>query len=368
MPKALPTSPYQGRPSRSFWRGGVVMADAYPPADLFEPKFPVDREMKIFTAGSCFAQHVGRVLRENGFNVLDGEPAPNGMPLELAQKHGYRIYSGRYGNIYTVRQMRQLLAEAMGEVTPAEPVWEKDGRFYDAQRPNVDPYGLPTKQLVEKARTRHLGILLEMLKSADLMVFTLGLTEAWEHIETGTIYPTAPGTVAGRYDPGHYRFKNFRAHEVREDFIALHKALKAINPDLKFLLTVSPVPLTATAGDQHVLAATTYSKSVLRTVAGELAMDFDDVDYFPSFEIISSHPAPKSFFEDNLRSVTPEGVGRVMRLFLASHGVEVETPEEEERARIRAMRLARRRRRDQMADEAKSDVVCEDELLEAFSR
>lgn len=165
--------------------------------------------MKIFTAGSCFAQHVGRVLRENGFNVLDGEPAPEGMPLELAQKHGYRIYSGRYGNVYTVRQMRQLLAEAQGEFIPATPVWEKDGRFHDAQRPNVDPRGLASPELVEKAREQHLDIVLHMLADADLMVFTLGLTEAWEHIETGTIYPTAPGTIAGDFDPEVYRFKNF---------------------------------------------------------------------------------------------------------------------------------------------------------------
>ncbi|UWP91148.1 GSCFA domain-containing protein [Aliiroseovarius crassostreae] len=367
-------SPYQGRPSRSFWRGGVVKAGAYPPSDLFEPKFPVDREMKIFTAGSCFAQHVGRVLRENGFNVLDGEPAPEGMPLELAQKHGYRIYSGRYGNVYTVRQMRQLLAEAQGEFIPATPVWEKAGRFYDAQRPNVDPRGLASPELVEKARDQHLHIVLNMLATADLMVFTLGLTEAWEHIETGTIYPTAPGTIAGDFDPEVYRFKNFRAHEVRADFEALRDALKAINPGLKFLLTVSPVPLTATASDQHVLPATVYSKSVLRCVAGELAMDFDDVDYFPSFEIISSHPAPKSFFEDNLRSVTPEGVGRVMKLFLASHGVASADSDEDggddaqKRDRVRALRKARRARRKGDQEKSQADVVCEDELLEAFNK
>ena len=39
-------------------------------------------------------------------------------------------------------------------------------------------------------------------------------------------------------------------------------------PKLRILLTVSPVPLTATAGDDHVLLATTYSKSVLRAGRG----------------------------------------------------------------------------------------------------
>lgn len=101
-------------------------------------------------------------------------------------------------------------------------------------------------------------------------------------------------------------------------------------------------------------------------------MDFDDVDYFPSFEIISSHPAPKSFFEENLRSVAPEGVARVMRLFLTSHGVEVsdDAPEteEEKTARIRAIRQARRVRRQKAAQGNEDDVVCEEALLEAFSK
>ncbi|WP_428660504.1 GSCFA domain-containing protein [Reyranella sp.] len=53
---------------------------------------------------------------------------------------------------------------------------------------------------------------------------------------------------------------------------------KRRRPGVRFLLTVSPVPLKASASQNHVLAATTYSKSVLRAVAGQLADTYDDVD------------------------------------------------------------------------------------------
>ena len=45
-------------------------------------------------------------------------------------------------------------------------------------------------------------------------------------------------------------------------------ALREVNPGRKAVLTVSPIPLVWGARrDAHVLAATTYSKSVLRVAA-----------------------------------------------------------------------------------------------------
>lgn len=356
-------SPYQGLEARAFWRSGVAEAGRYPPADIYRPKFEITRDMPVMTAGSCFAQHVGRALRGAGFNVLDTEPAPGNIPEVIAQRHGYGLYSARYGNIYTTRQLVQLLQEARGEVSPANPVWERDGRFYDAQRPNMTPGGLDNADLVMEARAYHLRAVLEAVEKAQLVVFTFGLTEAWHHVETGTVYPTAPGTIAGEISDD-YAFINYRAAQIREDFLAAREIFRAANPEMKFLLTVSPVPLTATASGHHVLPATIYSKSVLRGVAGELFEDFEDIDYFPSFEIVSSHPSMGRFFEKNLRSVHPRGVRRVMQTFLAAHD---QSPKS--RAEVRAERRAARAKAAQTDDEArKSDVVCEEELLEAFRK
>jgi hypothetical protein len=74
------------------------------------------------------------------------------------------------------------------------------------------------------------------------------------------------------------------------------------------------VPLAATALDQHVLTATTYSKSVLRVAAGMLAAD-PAIQYFPSYEVITGAFSRGAYFAPDLRSVTPDGVDHVMRLF-----------------------------------------------------
>jgi hypothetical protein len=188
-----------------------------------------------------------------------------------------------------------------------------------------------------------------------VFVFTFGLTESWIDRQSGTVYPTAPGTIAGTFDPNVYAFKNFSCEDVLADFIAFRELLKVRNPSLKFLLTVSPVPLVATASREHVLVATTYSKSVLRAVAGQLFQMFDDVDYFPSYELIASPFSKAAFFEKDLRSVSNEGVDLVMRHFVNAHGVG--------RAPV-AGRPAGEPEDEPHSDE---DVVCEDVLLESFA-
>jgi hypothetical protein len=352
------SSPYSSLPKSAFWRSVAERA----PLDvgaLYSPKFAVSKDMKIVTAGSCFAQHVGRTLKHAGYDVVDSEKLPPNTSDEVAKKYGYRLYSARYGNIYTVRQLKQITDECLGVFKPAHPVWEKEGRYYDAQRPNVEPDGLPSVGDVMAHRASHLARVKEAFQSADLFVFTFGLTEAWIDRETGTVYPMAPGTLAGEFDPEKYQFKNYGFEEIRDDFIEFRKYMMSVNPDIKFLITTSPVPLTATASGEHVEVATCYSKAVLRSVCGELNSLYGNVDYFPSFEVITSTNNRGIYFEANKRSVNSIGVEAAMRLFLQAH----ESPNEE---------LTTNHGGDQVVEATKVsssvDVVCEESLLEDFSR
>ncbi len=353
------TSPYTELPGRAFWRKGVVERTDIVRSDLYIPKFPITRKHRIATAGSCFAQHVGRTLRSAGFNVLDTEPGPRVPPAAL-NAHGYGLYSARYGNIYTARQLRQLLQEAFKGLKPAYPVWEKDGRFYDAFRPGVEPDGLPSEADVLRHRAQHLEAVRKLFSSLDVFVFTFGLTETWAAKCDGTVYPTAPGTIAGRFDPERFEFLNMRYGDVLSDFRAVGKMLRTLNPGIRFLVTVSPVPLTATASGQHVEAATSYSKSVLRAVCGALWEDHKDVDYFPSYEVIMTQTAQGQNFHGNYRTVSAEGVDKAMGLFMRAQGVAEGGPSEETSETP-----------DSGAEGSRDEIdelVCEEALLDAFAK
>ncbi|MCX7565458.1 GSCFA domain-containing protein [Sulfitobacter sp. F26169L] len=310
-------NPYKSQPITAFWRPAVAERHYADLKDLWLPP-ELKKSHKVATAGSCFAQHIGNNLAIRGANFMDMEPAPSMFESETeARRWGFGVFSCRYGNIYTTRQLIQLFDEAFGKRTPTEQVWEKDGRFYDALRPSVDPVGQESVETVLALREKHLAKVREMFETLDLFVFTLGLTEGWESVRDNTMYPMAPGTLAGSYDPAKYRFRNLRHAEILSDLTEMRTRLRDINPTAQTLLTVSPVPLTATATDAHVLPATIYSKSVLRGVAGEMADDYQDVTYFPSYEIISSHPSNGMFFNPDKRTVNQFGVNYVMKHFFS---------------------------------------------------
>ncbi|MGH1329550.1 MAG: GSCFA domain-containing protein [Paracoccaceae bacterium] len=358
-------NPYGDLPSQAFWRTGVVSTDraAYP--GLFAPKFPIKAETKVATAGSCFAQHIGRYLRQSGVEVLDCEPAPSGLTPAQAKRFNFGIYSARYGNIYTPRQMVELLQDVIDLRLDEALVWERGGRYYDALRPGVEPEGCESVAEVLALREYHLSRVGGMLARADVFVFTLGLTEAWMDTELGRVYAIAPGVIAGEYAPERHVFHNFTHPELIADLEKMRTLLQMIQPEIKLLLTVSPVPLTATASDEHVLAATTWSKSTLRAAAGAFSDAYEDVDYFPSYEIVTTWAAPQQMFEDNLRSVRPEGVAQVMGVFLGAHGFEAGDGEIE---RAAAPGDAPIEAQEAAAQEADEDLICEEMLLEAFSK
>jgi len=316
--------------------------------DWYEKRFSLDG-LKIATAGSCFAQHLGRNLRDTGFDYLDVEPAPAELPEKLRRDYGYALYSARYGNVYTARQLVQLIQRAQGQFTPLEAFWEKDGGVVDPFRPTLEPEPFGSVAEAQALQKDHLERVAEMFRQQEVFVFTLGMTEAWLSTEDGAAFPMCPGTVAGVYDETKYRFHNLTAAEVRADMEASIAALRAINPALKILLTVSPVAMMATATNKQVAVANAYSKSVLRTVAGELYDTHDFVDYFPSYEIITAPFMKGSFLAAGQRDVTPEGVEFVMKQFMAQHqppsrGQFVDPSEVIERAPPSAQRPAPSRR------------------------
>lgn len=328
------TNPYRGRPARSFWRSAVAERHIADLAEMWD-QMPLARADKVATAGSCFAQHIGRNLQRRGANYMDCEPAP---PVFLdegeARRFGYGVFSCRYGNVYTARQLLQLAREAFGERHPADLVWQRNDRYFDALRPGIDPVGQADPAAVLAERARHLEAVRTMFETLDVFVFTLGLTEGWESLEDGTMFPTAPGTIAGSFDPARHAFRNLRYGEVLADMEEFWAFLQTVNPGARMLLTVSPVPLVATATGQHVLPATTYSKSVLRAVAGDLAADHEDIFYFPSYELIIGHPSRGMFFQPDLREVNQFGVNLVMTHFFSGplareFGAAADAPDEE---------------------------------------
>lgn len=326
-PAAPADHPYRGRPDYAFWRQAMsaVLPGSVDP--VVKAPFRIGQHDRIATAGSCFAQHISKRLRSAGFNFMRMEDDTTG-----ATGAGYE-YSARYGNVYTARQLLQLLRRAFGRFSPRVSVWPTpQGRYCDPFRPRIEAEGYDSPQAVIAARDLHLAAVRRLFEELDLFIFTLGLTECWTDLHDGAAYPLAPGVAGGRYDPEQHAFHNFRVSEIESDLDAFISELRQVNPGARVILTVSPVPLAATYEARHVLVSTTYSKSVLRVAAESAQQSHPGVYYFPSYEIIIGNHAPPGYFGSDLRSISEQGVDHVMRLFmhhLAGTALESGDPESE---------------------------------------
>lgn len=314
----MAASPYDGLDRRAFWRTAVATRSPSRLRDLYAPRFRIGRTTRILTAGSCFAQHIHHALADRGFAVINREPPPDDVAPAIAARFFYGTFSARYGNIYTARQFLQLIQEAAGECQPAHPVWSRDGRFVDALRPNVDPGGFGSAAAVRAARRDHLAALALALTEAEVVVFTLGQTETWQDRASGTVYPVAPGVLADPPEAADIGFLNLSYDQTLADMRAALARLRAINPGMRLLLSVSPVPLTATASGRHVLVASSEAKAVLRAVVAALMADDPGVDYFPAYEIVTNPAARSHFLAANLRTPTQAGVRTVLNQFLSA--------------------------------------------------
>ncbi len=308
--------PYRGLPAFQFWNSGVTNTAPGTLDPMVAAKFQIKASDRVATMGSCFAQHISRHLLRRGLQYFVTESGdPTLSPTKRIERN-YGVFSARYGNVYTVRQATQLIDRAFGIFEPAEVFWEtSSGGFVDPFRPQIEPEPWATIEQVVQSRDEHFASVRRVFLETDVLVFTLGLTEAFVFAQDGAVYPMAPGVAGGSYSPDRYRFTNFTVSEVVNDLNLFVSKARAINPKIRIILTVSPVPLIATFEPRHVLVSTTISKATLRVAAHEISEKFDFVDYFPSYEIISGSAIGANYFEDDLRQVRQVGVDHVMRIF-----------------------------------------------------
>lgn len=368
-------NPYSALPETAFWRPAVATRNTLAISRLWDPKFDIQPSQRVVTFGSCFAQHIGRALRARGFHWYVAEQTPPGMSDSNQALFNYDLFSARTGNIYTASLLKQWVEWALGEKQPPVEHWVKNGRYFDPFRPAIEPDGFESLKEMLASREYAIASFRKAIGATRYFVFTLGLTESWFNTEKDYEYPMCPGTVAGTFDPKRHVFRNQNFEFVRSNLFEALRKMRNFNNRLKVILTVSPVPLTATNSGQHVLTATMESKSVLRSVAGQMRAGNWWIDYFPSYEIISSPVFGGQFFEANMRSVSKTGVDFVMDSFFADLEAKYGPPkaasvmETVKSQLLSPLGLLKRHGRElPPARNPAEDVVCEEQLLEAFGK
>lgn len=291
-----------------------LVPEAWP---ILKPRFLFKRSDTAFTVGSCFARNIERYLDQFGlkvpmldFTLPEGELEEN-RPQAIMNKYTppsiYQEFK-RTADLFdaTPEERKTHFAELMLEVSGGVVDLELGGR---------------TPVTMERALARREEVfqLFKHAFTADVVVITLGLIECWwDNQGNRYVHPMPPIKELGRKNE---RFV-FRQLHYQEAYDYIAKTIELVKErgreDARILITTSPVPLNATFTDQDVLLANTYSKSMLRTVAGEIYRAYPHVDYFSSYESVTLTHTPNVWNKD-LIHVSDAFVGKIVDNLLKNY-------------------------------------------------
>ncbi|MNK23853.1 GSCFA family protein [compost metagenome] len=306
-----------GRKPRSRLEG---IAAAMPVASFYFA--PGDQ---ILTLGSCFAREIEKHLSELGFDLPMLKV--NVPPEERITKTPNDVL-----NKYSVHSMENEIR------------WAFEGLPFDERTLYLeteaglwlDPHlgiNLPPAPF-ERVADRRAQAMAAMrdLATSKVFIITLGLAESWFDLETGLYLNGAPPpSVRNRYSE-RFALDVLSYDDVLQSLERIHDLVRKYGAsDTKILITTSPVPFKATFTGEDALIANTYSKSVQRAACGAFAARHDNVDYFPSYEIVTLTDRSRAYTNDNIH-VNPEVVGFIMDTVLHAYcpslGVQPKQPEE----------------------------------------
>lgn len=154
------------------------------------------------------------------------------------------------------------------------------------------------QEAVKKSNDQ-LDALKNALQNADHLVLTFG--SAWGYFMDEKIVANC------HQQPGDLFVKKLSdAQMIKKELGKVLLMLKKLNPDLNILLTVSPV--------RHLkdgVVENQWSKSILHVFCHEIVQEFNQVAYFPSYELVMDELRDHHYFKSDKVHLTLEAVDRV---------------------------------------------------------
>jgi len=286
--------------------------------DLFipsiDPTFQVEYTDKVFAIGSCFARGIEGALAGRGLKVESMASEFNDFELVNDKVTGLG-FTNKYSTF-------AILNEVKWALNPSES-FPKKSIVEIGQNQYVDLNTNPTLKYVGLQETLNrrdiITNVVAKLKDCRVIFLTLGLVEVWFDEVEKTFLNMAPTREMNERYPDRYTFHVTTFEENKNNLDELYSLLSLYgHPDFKVIVTVSPVPLMATFTSTDIVTANTYSKSMLRAVAEEWSSAHDNIDYFPSYEIVMNSKKSEVWSED-LRHVQGQAVQHIMRIFVSHY-------------------------------------------------
>ena len=209
-----------------------------------EQKF-LNKDTKFFTMGSCFARNLAVSLNNNGYVSHH---------MEISEYINTTFANKVFVDWLSGAEINGAIRDRIVELLP--PGWSKENT-------------------------------LQVIKGSDVFILTLGVAAAFFDKTTGDFVLPRPSSLNSRALAEKYQFRTASVKENVENVLYLINFIRSVSPQIKIVVTVSPVPLLASFEYESAVQADCLSKSTMRLVAHELVnnSNIPNILYWPSFEV-----------------------------------------------------------------------------------
>lgn len=236
----------------------------------------------LLTQGSCFADAIGNCLSINKLNAMVNP----------------------FGVIYNPESIHKVLTCSIFN----EPLPEHSYLYHHDVHLNYNTHSqfsaLERSELISRL-VNTIGSTHYFLKDTQWLLITYGTAWAYHRKDTGEIVANCHKMPADVFTK-----TLMEEEQIIDSFKSFYNSLKAYNPGIKIILTVSPV--------RHLkdtLELNSVSKSVLRVACHKIINRFDAVEYFPAYEMIMDDLRDYRFYKSDMLHPTTEAEDYIWEKF-----------------------------------------------------
>ena len=226
----------------------------------------IELHHKIVTLGSCFADQFGQWMKSNKFQVC----------------------TNPFGTTYNPISIHQLLLQSLEDSLDKALFVERDKLWF--HHGYHSQWSATTCEQLEQTIHQQQQVVKQFIKTADVLILTYGTAWVYHLIQNDQLVSNCHKVPTSQFIK-----QLLDEKEIHQSFDELYKRIKALNPALRIMLTVSPV--------RHLkdtLELNSVSKGLLRLVCHQLEQRYDSVDYFPAFEIMMDDLRDYRFYERDM--------------------------------------------------------------------
>ena len=233
---------------------------------------PIAHHHRIMMIGSCFTENIGQYLQNHSFQILEN---PNGIlfnPVSVADA------------IQSYIQNQKVREEELFQLNETWHSWKFHSRYSGVSKEDA-----LTKMNLSIEEAHH------FLKTASYMIVTLG--SSWVYELTDLANGVAGTIVANNHKAPASWFQRrlLSAEAIKSLLKSLITSFHQFNPILQIIFTISPV--------RHLregVIENNRSKAVLIQSVHDLANEYEQLYYFPSYELVIDDLRDYRFYAEDL--------------------------------------------------------------------